>query len=95
MKPTTKNFNVLPIFLGSLFCLFLAGLDAESDVYCLQTIKKLDQFNHLSSWDFKSNTEGDMCRFSGVECWNNVKVIGLSLSSQLPSAPPQSPLLFA
>lgn len=82
MKPTTKNFNVLPIFLGSLFCLFLAGLDAESDVYCLQTIKKLDQFNHLSSWDFKSNTEGDMCRFSGVECWNNVKVIGLSLSNK-------------
>lgn len=86
MKPTTKNFNVLPIFLGSLFCLFLAGLDAESDVYCLQTIKKLDRFNNLPSWDFESNTEGDICKFNGVECWNQHdvedRVISLLLSSK-------------
>ncbi|TKY71570.1 inactive leucine-rich repeat receptor protein kinase [Spatholobus suberectus] len=61
----------------------MAGYGAESDIYCLQTIKKLDPLNHLSSWDFESNKEGDICRFSGVECWNHVedRVISLRLSN--------------
>ncbi|KAK7412221.1 hypothetical protein VNO78_03671 [Psophocarpus tetragonolobus] len=79
IKMVTKNFNVLLIFLGYLFSLFLAGYGAESDIYCLQTIKKLDQFNHLSCWDFENTTKGDICRFKGVECWNQVEDIVISL----------------
>ncbi|KAG5132543.1 hypothetical protein JHK82_023731 [Glycine max] len=83
--PTTRNLNVLLIF-WSLFSLFMAGYGAESDIYCLQTIKKLDRFNNLPSWDFESNTEGDICKFNGVECWNQHdvedRVISLLLSSK-------------
>ncbi|KAG4990225.1 hypothetical protein JHK87_023682 [Glycine soja] len=66
----------------------MAGYGAESDIYCLQTIKKLDRFNNLPSWDFESNTEGDICKFNGVECWNQHdvedRVISLLLSSEIP-----------
>ncbi|KAK7328034.1 hypothetical protein VNO77_22128 [Canavalia gladiata] len=83
MKPTTRNLNVLLIFLWSLFCLFMACYGAESDINCLQIIKNLDEFNRLSSWDLESNTEGDICRLSGVECMNDMKdrVINLWLSN--------------
>ncbi|XP_061370128.1 probably inactive leucine-rich repeat receptor-like protein kinase At5g48380 [Gastrolobium bilobum] len=86
MKSTTRNFSVLQIFFWPLFCLFLAGYGAESNLYCLQTIKNsLDPFNHLSSWDFESNnTVGYMCSFTGVECWNSMedsRIISLLLSN--------------
>ncbi|RDX73474.1 putative inactive leucine-rich repeat receptor-like protein kinase, partial [Mucuna pruriens] len=62
---------------------FIAGYGAESDIDCLQTIKNLDSFNRLSSWDFETNAEGDICRFSGVECWHDVedRVTSLWLSN--------------
>ncbi|CAJ1961442.1 unnamed protein product [Sphenostylis stenocarpa] len=61
----------------------MAGFGAESEIDCLQTIKKMDPFNHLSSWDFESNIEGGICIFSGVECWNHLedRVISLWLSN--------------
>ncbi|KAL2342006.1 hypothetical protein Fmac_009946 [Flemingia macrophylla] len=61
----------------------MTGYGAESDMYCMQTIKKLDPFGHLSSWNLESNTEGEICRFNGVECWNLVedRIIGLLLSN--------------
>ncbi|XP_029130342.1 probably inactive leucine-rich repeat receptor-like protein kinase At5g48380 [Cajanus cajan] len=82
MKPATRNLDVL-LTLWTFLRLFMAGYGAESEIYCLQTIKKLDPFGHFSSWDFESITEGEICRFSGVECWNYVEdtVIGLSLSN--------------
>jgi len=46
----------------------MAGFGAESDIYCLQTIKNMDPSNRLSSWDFETNTKGGICTFSGVEC---------------------------
>ncbi|QCD76641.1 protein brassinosteroid insensitive 1 [Vigna unguiculata] len=49
----------------------MGSFGAESDIYCLQTIKNMDTSNLLSSWDFESNTEGGICRFSGVECSSN------------------------
>ncbi|XP_027338109.1 probably inactive leucine-rich repeat receptor-like protein kinase At5g48380 [Abrus precatorius] len=61
----------------------MAGYGAKSHIHCLQTIKNLDPFNHLSSWDFESNNEGDICRFSGVECLNYMedRVINIWLSN--------------
>ncbi|XP_022643012.1 probably inactive leucine-rich repeat receptor-like protein kinase At5g48380 isoform X2 [Vigna radiata var. radiata] len=83
MKPTSRNYYPL-VFFGSLFCLFMARFGAESDIYCLQTIKNMDTSDLLSSWDFESNTERGICRFSGVECGNNYvedRVISLWLSN--------------
>ncbi|XP_047161013.1 probably inactive leucine-rich repeat receptor-like protein kinase At5g48380 [Vigna umbellata] len=83
MKPTLRNYYPL-VFFGSLFCLFMARFGAESDIYCLQTIKNMDTSDLLSSWDFESNTERGICRFGGVECSSNYvedRVIGIWLSN--------------
>ncbi|XP_076947813.1 inactive LRR receptor-like serine/threonine-protein kinase BIR2 [Bidens hawaiensis] len=56
----------------------------QSDIDCLRSIKDSleDPENLLSSWDFSSNTEGILCRFTGVECWHDdeskVMIIRLS-----------------
>ncbi|KAJ1434861.1 Serine-threonine/tyrosine-protein kinase, catalytic domain [Sesbania bispinosa] len=89
MKYTTRNFNVIQI-LWVLFCFFKAGYGSESDILCLQTIKdSMNQFNHLSSWDLNSNTEGYICRFTGVECSNNMedRIISLWLSNMALEGP--------
>ncbi|OIS96336.1 PREDICTED: probably inactive leucine-rich repeat receptor-like protein kinase At5g48380 [Nicotiana attenuata] len=58
---------------------------AESDFYCLKSIKDSlqDPFNNLGSWDFSNATEGIICRFSGINCWhvNENKVLSITLSN--------------
>lgn len=83
---TARNLNTLliQIFLWSLVRLFMAGYGSESDINCLRDVKNsLDQFSHLSSWDFNSNTQGYICKFAGVECLNHKedRVISLVLSN--------------
>ena len=56
-----------------------------TDIYCLKTIKESleDPLNYLnSSWDFNNNTEGFICKFTGVECWHpdENKVLNIRLS---------------
>ncbi|KAJ9176703.1 hypothetical protein P3X46_011986 [Hevea brasiliensis] len=57
----------------------------ETDIACLKNIKASleDPFSYLkSSWDFNNNTEGYICRFTGVDCWHpdENKVLNLRLS---------------
>ncbi|MFS7983139.1 putative transferase [Helianthus anomalus] len=56
----------------------------QSDIDCLRSIKEIleDPENLLSSWDFNSNTEGFVCRFTGIECWHpdESKVLNIRLS---------------
>lgn len=57
----------------------------STDIYCLKTIKESleDPYNYLnSSWDFNNNTEGFICKFTGVECWHpdENKVLNIRLS---------------
>ncbi|KAM0051050.1 putative protein kinase RLK-Pelle-LRR-Xa family [Helianthus debilis subsp. tardiflorus] len=56
----------------------------QSDIDCLQSIKLSlqDPENLLSSWDFNNNTEGFICRFTGIECWHpdESKVLNIRLS---------------
>ncbi|CAL5195379.1 unnamed protein product [Lathyrus oleraceus] len=65
----------------------------ETDIFCLQTIKKsIDPNNYLtSSWNFNNKTEGFICRFTGVECWHpdenrvlNLKLSNMGLKGQFP-----------
>nr|XP_048330768.1 probably inactive leucine-rich repeat receptor-like protein kinase At5g48380 [Ziziphus jujuba var. spinosa] len=57
-----------------------------SDILCLRSVKESieDPLNSLtSSWNFDNQTEGFLCKFSGVDCWHfdESKVLALNLSS--------------
>nr|GEX18108.1 protein kinase-like domain-containing protein [Tanacetum cinerariifolium] len=51
---------------------FVSSNAIQSDIACLRSIKNTleDPENLLSSWDFNNNTEGFICRYTGVECWH-------------------------
>ena len=73
----TLNAKVFAALFHIFACLFLDFLEisngVQSDIDCLKSIKDSleDPFNSLnSSWDFSNNTEGFICRFTGVECWH-------------------------
>ncbi|RCV28512.1 hypothetical protein SETIT_5G410000v2 [Setaria italica] len=55
-----------------------------SDIQCLQELKESvsDPTGALSSWKFSENgTEGNICQFAGVSCWNpsDSRVLSLCL----------------
>uniref|UniRef100_A0A7N2MSN1 Leucine-rich repeat-containing N-terminal plant-type domain-containing protein n=1 Tax=Quercus lobata TaxID=97700 RepID=A0A7N2MSN1_QUELO len=57
----------------------------QSDIDCLKSIKHSleDPYGYLNtSWNFNNNTEGFICKFTGVKCWhpNENKVLNLRLS---------------
>ncbi|XP_028765449.1 probably inactive leucine-rich repeat receptor-like protein kinase At5g48380 [Neltuma alba] len=61
-------------------------LGTATDIFCLKSIKGslADPYGYLkSTWDFSNITEGFICRFTGVECWNSVesRVMNLNLSN--------------
>jgi hypothetical protein len=79
---------------GTLLWLLLlsAGSSSSScfgsqlDIRCLKTVKQsvVDPNGILkSSWNFDNTTDGFICRFTGVECWDSTenKVSALRLSS--------------
>ncbi|KAH0708316.1 hypothetical protein KY284_009743 [Solanum tuberosum] len=72
----TRTFFFICTFLGFLL-IFLSRISvcsaAESDFYCLKSIKDSlqDPFNSLDSWDFSNANEGFICNFKGVNCWNS------------------------
>ncbi|GLT45430.1 hypothetical protein SLA2020_192610 [Shorea laevis] len=65
-----------------------------TDIDCLKSIKASleDPYNYLnSSWNFNNNTEGFICKFTGVECWHpdenkvlNIHLSDMSLKGQFP-----------
>jgi serine/threonine protein kinase len=90
--------NIKPIF-GVLFWLLTTNLTyaTENDVTCLRFLKDSlrDPLNFLSSWNFTNNntTEGNICRFTGIDCWHiddnrvlNIKLSGMSLTGEFPQA---------
>lgn len=80
--------RVLDICGGVVLWLLLRSsltLGVESDINCLKSIKHSleDTYGYLnSSWNFNNNTEGYICRFTGVECWHpdENKVLNIRLS---------------
>lgn len=71
-------------FLYLVLNIFFLGCNAQSDIDCLKSFKNSleDPYNYLSStWNFDHQTEGFICKFRGVECWepNKNKVISIQL----------------
>lgn len=66
----------------TLFC--HAEQEVPSDIRCLESIKESleDPLSSLSHWNLNNNTQGFICKFSGVECWHadESKVLNLNLS---------------
>ncbi|KAK2635102.1 hypothetical protein Ddye_029894 [Dipteronia dyeriana] len=65
----------------------------STDIECLKEFKNSveDPFNYLFSWDFNNNTEGFICKFTGVECWHpdenkvlNIRLSNMDLKGQFP-----------
>lgn len=77
-----------PIVISVLFWLLLSCslcYGVQSDIDCLRSIKDSlqDPYGYLNStWNFNNNTEGFICRFTGVECWHpdESKVLNIRLS---------------
>ncbi|PIM99786.1 Serine/threonine protein kinase [Handroanthus impetiginosus] len=67
------------LLLSLLFCFSLA----EDDVRCLREVKNslTDPNGRLSAWNFSNTSAAFICKFSGVECWNDRenRVLGLNL----------------
>ncbi|KAM4113605.1 hypothetical protein ACJW30_04G008400 [Castanea mollissima] len=85
----TLNAKVFAALFHIFACLFLDILEisngVQSDIYCLKSIKHSleDPYGYLNtSWNFNNNTEGFICKFTGVECWHpdENKVLNLRLS---------------
>lgn len=73
-------------FWAGLLLVFKSSLiDAnEANVNCLRNFKaKVEDPNgNLLSWDFKNDTAGFICKFSGVTCWHDDenRVLSIKLS---------------
>ncbi|OMO62729.1 hypothetical protein CCACVL1_22667 [Corchorus capsularis] len=95
MVSYSQVFAVLiSVFVWLLLgCSFLSYATQE-DIDCLKSIKASlqDPFNYLnSSWNFNNNTEGFICRFTGVECWHpdenkvlNIRLSDMGLKGEFP-----------
>ncbi|KAJ0765471.1 putative protein kinase RLK-Pelle-LRR-Xa family [Helianthus annuus] len=65
----------------------------QTDINCLKSFKESieDPDNLLSNWDFNNNTEGFICKFTGIECWHpdeskvlNIRLADMGLKGMLP-----------
>ncbi|XP_043707490.1 probably inactive leucine-rich repeat receptor-like protein kinase At5g48380 [Telopea speciosissima] len=91
------NNRALPAFFHAMFW-FLSSISTThgtaTDIYCLKTVKESmeDPFNYLnSSWNFNNNTEGYICKFTGIECWHpdenrvlNIRLSDMGLKGRFP-----------
>ncbi|KAL4366316.1 hypothetical protein GQ457_05G004280 [Hibiscus cannabinus] len=84
--------------LPGVFLLLLLGCSlssaTEDDINCLKSIKASlkDTLGYLnSSWNFNNNTEGHICRFTGIDCWHpdenrvlNIRLSDMGLEGEFP-----------
>lgn len=80
----------------SLWILLSSSLNygTEADINCLKRIKDSlqDPYGYLnSSWDFNNNTEGFICKFTGIDCWHpdenrvlNIRLSDMGLKGEFP-----------
>ncbi|KAJ3683177.1 hypothetical protein LUZ60_013404 [Juncus effusus] len=70
------------------------GTTNGTDIQCLQTLKKSisDPNGYLLSWNFNNSTQGFICKFNGIDCWNenenrvlNVRLANMGLVGHFPS----------
>nr|GEV42953.1 probably inactive leucine-rich repeat receptor-like protein kinase At5g48380 [Tanacetum cinerariifolium] len=66
----------------------------DTDINCLKAFKdsmEEDPLEALSTWNFSNITEGYICTFNGIDCWNsnsnrvlNIRLANLGLKGMLP-----------
>ncbi|XVF23308.1 hypothetical protein REPUB_Repub13aG0026000 [Reevesia pubescens] len=89
--------RVFAVLVGVFVCLLLCcslSYASQDDIDCLKSIRDSleDPFGYLnSSWNFNNNTEGFICRFTGVECWHpdenrvlNIRLSDMELKGEFP-----------
>ena len=82
------------IFIWSFLDTLEISNGVASDIDCLKSIQDSfeDPYNYLnSSWDFNNNTEGFICKFTGVECWHpdenrvlNIRLSDMGIKGRFP-----------
>ncbi|XP_051118442.1 inactive LRR receptor-like serine/threonine-protein kinase BIR2 [Andrographis paniculata] len=87
-----------PLLILRSFLLLLLLLPfslSEDDVKCLRELKTSvsDPQGRLDSWNFSNTTEGFICKFTGVSCWNDqenrvirLELGDLSLTGAIPNS---------
>ncbi|XP_016509295.2 inactive LRR receptor-like serine/threonine-protein kinase BIR2 [Nicotiana tabacum] len=79
------RFRFLLILLVLVFPQFHDAAVVEDDLKCLEGFKKSleDPSGNLNSWDFTNSTVGAICKFAGVNCWNERenRINGLALQT--------------
>ncbi|KAJ4969516.1 hypothetical protein NE237_016217 [Protea cynaroides] len=93
----TMNYRALAALTHAAFCFLLSistTYGTSTDIYCLKTLKASveDPFNYLnSSWNFNNNTEGFICKFTGIDCWHpdenrvlNIRLSDMGLKGHFP-----------
>lgn len=87
------------VFVVFYMCLSIGlSYGSEADITCLRTVKASvqDPLNYLnSSWNFSNNTNGFICKFTGIECWHpdenrvlNIRLSDMGLKGQFPKGLP-------
>ncbi|GLT46085.1 hypothetical protein SLA2020_198700 [Shorea laevis] len=85
--------TVISVLLWLLISCSL-GYGLQGDIDCLKSIKSSleDPFGYLNAtWNFNNNTEGFICRFTGIECWHpdenrvlNIQLSDMGLKGKFP-----------
>ncbi|KAK7821360.1 putativeinactive leucine-rich repeat receptor-like protein kinase [Quercus suber] len=98
MKMVLSGRPLTVLGVVSLWLLLSCGLSygVQTDIDCLNGIKAEleDPFGYLNtSWNFNNNTEGFICKFTGIECWHpdenkvlNIRLSDMGLKGQFPAA---------
>ncbi|KAM7496306.1 hypothetical protein LguiA_020720 [Lonicera macranthoides] len=89
-----RALGVLTIIFASVLLNSNFSYSVESDINCLKAVKASleDPNNYISSsWNFNNNTEGFICRFTGIDCWHpdesrvlNIRLSGMGLKGEFP-----------
>nr|XP_016479812.1 PREDICTED: probably inactive leucine-rich repeat receptor-like protein kinase At5g48380 [Nicotiana tabacum] len=91
MDSKRNIFSFTIVSCNFLYLLFLVLISfslrcnaVQSDIDCLKSIRNSleDPLNFLSStWQFDNQTEGFICKFTGIQCWHpdENKVLSISL----------------
>ena len=85
---TIPAATLIYLLLGCTVCCAL-----QSDIDCLKSIKSAleDTSNSLASWNFNNQTEGFICKFTGIECWHpdenrvlSIRIPDMGLKGEFP-----------
>ncbi|KAJ8551252.1 hypothetical protein K7X08_000622 [Anisodus acutangulus] len=99
MAESTKKICLVTVLLflsiSRVFHNVTATAVVEDDIRCLHGLKDslTDRNGNLNSWNFLNYSMGFICKFAGVDCWNDrenrvisLALPGMDLCGELPDA---------